>query len=542
MLTQEKNKASATTPLGRVFRLRELPGWVGKHIEVPPGRLGVVIHPDGTVQTRPTGRHRLLTALERLRGRGAGMLAGYVPLEASIAQAKLRNLLSGDRELLSGHLICAVEVSDAARFLREIVAPQGTIWSTGVELDPQLIEESLAPVLAQYAATDIIHGRADARTAEAVQTGLQAVLELKGLRLQQILLMSLARAEDRAVIAEKSQALSERLQDVKLQAKMAEIENQSQLDDFLYQLDPELEQVAHLKLGGEGSEKGRVSSKGKFLDAIRSWLTIGTSKEGGKRRRSIEGLFQRKGGDEEKGRQKPRHVSSNWWVSRTIWMSMVVMLGCGLTGLVNWIAQSASWDNKQEILLGIWGFVIAVVLESIKALYEKREALSEESWMYPGFEPLDNLAGNSRPRVDQLVREQCSRELLHMRDVVSEIRSREYKRGKTELALKIKNELERNLEECASKVQRPDYGHPPYMTDLRIGRNAWSYMLDVDEDLLLDANALGDQAHLLQQKSHEDLLENPMIADLDARVSKFCNMFHDREHPLQMPSESKNQK
>jgi hypothetical protein len=75
------------------------------------------------------------------------------------------------------------------------------------------------------------------------------------------------------------------------------------------------------------------------------------------------------------------------------------------------------------------------------------------------------------------------------------------------------------------------------VTDLKISHSAWGHMLDVDEELLLDANALSDQAHLLQQKSHADEFETGMATDLDAKVSKFCNKFHDRGHPLQMPPE-----
>lgn len=533
-------KESTSVPLGRVFRLKELPGWLGKHMEVPAGRLGVVIHSNGTIKTFPAGRHRVLTAFERLRGLGSGLLAGYVPLGGSIAQVKLGYLLSGDRDLLDGRLIYSVEVGDPARFLREVVAPQGTIWSTGIELDPQMIEEALAPLLSHYAATDILHGQVDGRISGVVQTSLQAALETKGLQLQQILLVSLTRAEDRAVIAEKAQALAERLQDVSLQARMAEIENQTQLDDFLHQLDPELDQMAHIKLGSAGSEKEKTSIKGKVTDAIRSLLTVEPNKAGDKRRWSIEGLFKRNGSEKEI--LKPRHASSNWWVSRAIWMSMVVLLGLGLTRLVNWIAKTASWDSKVEVILIIWGFVISVVFESVKVLYEKRESLSEESWMYPGFQHLDNLVGNDRQRVDKLVREHCARELLHVRDVISDVRSREYKRGKIDISLKLKNELERNLEECAARIQKSDYGRPPYMTDLRVSNNAWGQMLDVDEDLLLLVNTLGDETHLLQQKSLEDQLSNTLITDLDLKVSYFCKKFHDRGHPLQMPSESKNQK
>ncbi len=540
MVAQDRNQSA--TPLGRVFRLKELPGLVAKYMDVPPGRLGVVIRSDGTVRTFPFGHHLVLSAMERLRGHGAGLLAGYIPLEAGVAQVKPGYLLSGDRELLSARLMCAVEVGDAARFLQEVVVPQGGIWPGGIELNPQPVEDALAPVLSQFAAADIIHGRVDTRIASAAQIGLQAALELQGLRLQQVLLMSLTKAEDRAVIAEKAQALSERMQDVSLQAKMAEIENQAQLDDFLQQLDPELLKLAHLRLGADGSEKDKSPLKGNVLQALRGWFTAESSGQGDKRRWSIEGLFKRKDEKNAKVSQKPRHVPSNWWVSRVIWMGLMVLLGFGLTNGVNWMAQKASWDSKIEVILIIWGVVISVVLESLKALYEKRESLSEESWMHPGFQHLDNLAGNDRKRVDQLVRDQCAHELAHVREIMTDVRSREYKRGKIDLALKLKNELEQNLEDCLAKVQKPDYGRPPYMTDLRVRNKAWGEMLDVDEDLLLLANSLGDQAQTLQQRSQEDQLSDALVTDLNIKVSQFCNKFHDRGHPLQMPAESLNQK
>ena len=157
--------------------------------------------------------------------------------------------------------------------------------------------------------------------------------------------------------------------------------------------------------------------------------------------------------------------------------------------------------------------------------------------MLPDYQRLDNLVGNDRAWADELVRQQCRDEFLHIRDVVRDIRSREFKREKTELALKLRNEVERNAEECAAKINTPDFGRPPYVTDLHIRQKAWSRMLDHDEELLLYAHALSEKAHLLQQKSHADEMTLEMIADLDAGMLRFCNQFFQRSRPLQMPEE-----
>lgn len=532
----DKTNKSNALPLARAFRLKELPGLIGKRIEIPAGRLGVAIYADGKAQTFPPGQHRLLSAFARLRGRGTGLQAGYVPSGDFAAHLKCEYLLSGRGELLDVSLVFSLELADPVRFFKEVTLPQGEVRASGVEIDPQIVRAALGKITQKYEAADLIHGLLDARAAAELQSSLHAVLGNQGLRLKEVVLLSFTRAENRALVAEKTQALDERLQDVETQAKMAQIENQAQLNEFIQQVDPELDGVTHFQLGSD--EKGKGSLKGKVADALRSWFTIETSKEGGRRRWRIEGLLRRKRDAEEgPARPKIRRPPQGWWLPRTVWMIFVILAGLMLTGTLNWIARAASWDNRLEVLLVIWGFVIGVVLESVKALYEKREAFAEATWMLPGYQRLDDLVGNDRAWADELVRQQCNRELRHVREVVTDIRSREFKREKIELALKLKNEVERNAEECAERVSRPDYGRPPYVTDLRISRHAWGHMLDNDEDLLLYANALSDKAHLLQQRSHAGGMTVEMVADLDAEILKFCNRFFERSRPLQMPAE-----
>lgn len=140
-------------------------------------------------------------------------------------------------------------------------------------------------------------------------------------------------------------------------------------------------------------------------------------------------------------------------------------------------------------------------------------------------------------RADKLVRDECRTELFHIRDVVSDVRGVEYKRGKTDLALRLRNVVEKNSEDCADKVGRLDYGPAPYLTDLHISNHAWERMLDYDEDLLLFVKALSDEAHLVQEKSHADQLTEELVSDLDAGILKFCNRFYERGRPLEMPAE-----
>ena len=523
-------------PLARAFRLKELPGWIGKSLEVPPGRLGVVLAADGKGRTLPPGRHRLLTAWQRLRGRGVGLAAGYVPAGEFTLPLKAPYLISGDGEMLDLRLVGELEITDPLRYFTEAVIPQGQVWATEVDLSDETSQAALNAVTTRYTADDLIHDRPPRLAAELLAK-ITPLLNARGMGIRSIPLKTFSSPADRAVIAEKVQSVNEkRLQDPALEEKMKDIEDQAQLEDFARQLDPELGKFVSFQLDRESLGKGVTTLKARIGSALRAWLTVETKKGEGRRRWRLEGLIRQKQ-EEAKlpARRKIRRPPAYWWLPRTAWMIFVILSGLALTGLVNWIARAASWDNRLEVLLVIWGFMIGVILESIKVLYEKRESIEEATWMLPGYQRLDDLVGNDRRWADELVREQCQKELKHVRETLQDIRSREYERGKTGMALKLRNEVERNAEKCAEKVGRQDYGCPPYVTDLHVNRRAWLQMLDIDEDLLLYANALSDKAHLLQQKSHAGELTDEMVAEMDAEILKFCNRFFGRGRPLQTP-------
>ena len=530
----ENNSDTTGIPLGRVFRMKELKGWFGKVLNVPSGRQGVVIEPSGKQKLLPPGKHRILSVLGRLRGKGIGLATGYVPQEPFMVPIKFPYMLSGDGELLDLTLVGSMQVVDPARFFSAIILPQGEFHPSALTLGDDAAMQAPAPIFRKYAAEDLIHGTPPHLDGELLNN-LQSLGTAIGLSIQYLPLISITRADDRALIAEKTQALNERLQQVDIQKMLADIENQVELEEFIQQLDPELQKLVQLKTGGD-SVGGLAAVKTHVGEAVRNWLNIEADQDGSTRRWQIEDLFRKKSQETSKKLPASHRQPRFWWLSRVIWMVFLILLGWTLHFTVIKIADAAGWDSKLEFLIALWAVIIPGILESIKALYEKRESIDEATWTQPGFQLLDDLVKNDRQWADELVRDQCHAELQHVIQVLQDIRSREYKRENTTLALRLRNEIERNVADCSEKVLRPDYGHPPYLTELHISRRAWNNMLDYDEDLLLFASALSDKVQQLQEASQADALEAHLLTSLDKDVMKFCSKFFERGRPLKVPS------
>jgi hypothetical protein len=515
-------------PLARVFQLKDLPGRIGKSIQVPPGRLGIALYADGKTRTFPPGEQHLLSLLERFQGKGVGLQSGYISTGPLTACFRLEYLLSGDGELLDALLVCAIEISDPVRFFREIVVPRGELRDATLELDPSVVQAALGAVTAQYVASDLASGRLDARLLPQATASLGGLLGNLGLSLKEIQLLSVSRSENRVVVAEKAQALRERLRDVALQGKLAEIETQSQLDEFIQQAAPEMKDVVHTSVTASASPQ-----KGGIAETLRSWLaSIGGQAQ--RTRSWLEKRLQQKQESDEFTVPIPKSPprARTFWEKPTWAIAFTLLLAIVLTLLIPILP---SWLSKADILVAIWGAAIPILIDRTFALITMREEFEEQNWAQRGHQYLDNLTGNDRQWADQVVREQCVRELRHIQEIVSEIRSSEYQRGNQDFALTLKQTLERNLEDWLAKVQRSDYAKPPYVTDLNISQHAWKQMLDRDEDLILHINALGEWASQLQQKSILSQLMPEAAAKLNAEVSKFGNLFFERGRTLQAP-------
>ena len=518
-------------PLGRIYRLKELPGWLSKSLQVPPNRLGVVITSSGISRTLKPGKYRILTSFQRMLGQGVGLRAGYVPDEQEfISMFNLEYLLTGDRQLLDIRLVCALEVADPVCYFNEVVTPNSEIRDPGVDIDLQSLHVSVETVTTQYAAGDLVQGRADAALRKQVQITLGALLAGKGLRLKEIRLLALSLSENRAIVAEKVQRLHERMLEIELQARMAEVENQAQLQEFIQQLDPSLQQVAHL---GVAATEQAPAPKGQTASSLRGLTAPANAPKSQKGFEALRNLFRTK----KPTPPKARHSHTYWWLPTVVWIIFVILLGIGLTALIDEQMGVRSSQSIGLIAL-IWSSAIGEVFFRIKGMHAKQEDLEAENWQQVDYQPLEDLVGNDRKWADEVVREQCAREIEQVGELVTQIRSLEYRRGNTSLALLLKNEIERNAQNCAEKIRNPNYGQPPYVTDLRVNQNAWLDMLARDEDLLLYGHTVTSSANLMLQKAQAGELAESMLTELNTSISNFANRFFERGRPLQMPDTS----
>ena len=534
MAESEKNRPAGSVPLGRIFRMKQLPGMLGKSMIVPPGRMGVVIHPKGKVRTFGAGMHKVLSAFDRLRGMGSGLRAGYVPSGEQSAPIPLQYVLSGDGDLLEGSLVCAFMVTDPGRFFNEVVVPNGEIWGHEWTLDPEPIKAAIGAFTRDYGSADLVHGSVTGRLISLVHPGIDAALGSLGLGLRDITLLTLSKAEDRALISEKALEIEERLKNVELQAAMAEIETQEQLLEFIEQLSPGLKRVVAFQLGQNGGKGTSAARAGMIIGALKSWAGTQDAKPGKRRWWRLQALAGKE--PQPDGSLKwptVKHKPRNWWMPRALWMAVALALGWALTALVRTNLQDASSEARLGLYITIWTFELGVIFESLRVLYQKSETLSETTWPLSGHQHLDRLVGHDRRKADELVRRECIRELMHIKEIISEVRTQEHKRGQMDLALKLRNTVERNIENCAAQISDPGFGTPAYLRDMHISQDAWRNMLDTDEELLLFSQALSDRAHLMQKQSHANAPIDKTVADLDAAVLELSNRFHERGRALQ---------
>ena len=518
------------TYLARAFTLKELPGRLGKFLDVPPGWRGITVSRHGKVKNFGPGRQRVLSAGARLLGRGAGFTAGIIPEGFFSARLKAENLLSGDDQLMDASLLCEVEIIDGERFFTRQVLPRGIVQGNSLDLRSEVAWELLGALTRRYAAADLVHGHPLERMLPQIRAGLEALLSDQGLGLSYISLVTFWRAEDRALAAEKAQALKDRLREAELDEKMAQVESEAQFDDFVRQLEPHLDEALglHPVEDETGPQEKRAPA---ILDSFRTWLNIETKKDAGGRRIRIDGLFRRKGKFEEETSRRGRRRPQRWWLKRVIWMGFVILAAYALTRLVNWIAGPAEWSARWEFYLAVGGFAALAVLESLKSLFQGWEELQKVHWTEPGTTFVDDLVGHDRLAADALVREQCATDLHNAQNMLNDLRSRVYKSGDDDTALAARDP-EKAVAQAREHVLDPKFGIPPYVTDLNVSRPMWEDNLDYDEGLLVRSSALNEDAQALLQRHSGGEFEPQYLDQLRARLDAFVHRFNNRSQAL----------
>lgn len=524
---KNKNEQSNTQslPLAIALPTSELKGWLSKHLEVPPGRLGIALFRNGKHQSFPSGENRVLTDLDRYKGDGAGFWAGYIPKEPFNALLTITNLVSGDEVLLDLSLLCSIKVNDPVRFFTEEVIPKRSIPSGTYMLgDPELFK-SFSNLVRNYAAQDLVDGNLDADLVKRAYAAIGPIIQNQGLTLESINLVTCWRQEDRLVIEEQIFALQQKMADLEFDKKLAEIEDEDQLNTFLKMNDLDLAGSTRIAKSGE------TGVKQKSGNLIKAWISgHGEERQPGRNFR-IKSLVIKKALDEANHTKQTRY-KPKWWLPRTLWIILVLLIATVLTIVLRRASVSMAWAGRSEFYIAIWMFAVGAVLESATVIFKNWEQLFNQDLDGLKTIGLDQLKLKDRGSVDRIVRDQCKMELGLQKDILNEVRSRVYHDGDTDLALEMRR-IELKIEEFQDRVHDETFGAAPYLrSDVKISEETWVTQMDNEEYLLIRAALLSEEAHNLQVKFSQSQLDRDALREFETDLDAFYKAFAIRERVL----------
>ena len=515
-------------PAGKAFTISELSGKLNRYLEVPPGRTGVVVFADGKTRILPPGKHRILTWGERLAGEGAGLKAGFVPSGTTSAQMHPRYFFSGDKVLLDAWLSMQVEIVDPARFFIEFVLPAGTLDSTNFDLSSLDVQTVIGAVARRYTAADLIAGLPTRAVAAELPGLFGGALEAQGLRLLSFQPPLFWRSDERAELAEKAQLLEERLQDVELQKQMAAVQTQAQLEDFIKQVLPEGSEVDSLRVLVQ-DRPTQADLKTKITQEKVTDLKQALKNENATASRwRLSSLFDRNKKAQPARPERPRRA---WWFSGSLWIAFLIISGAMITQVSLDMGKDISKEFMFAWITSVWMIILPLLFDAVRRMVDKREKIAEDRWRYGSIAHIDNLTGSDRARADRLVRGQVGGDLKAAAGMLDDLVSRTYNSGNQELALKLR-ELRRKFEDATEKVNQSSFGAPPYLSDLNIPKRGWELMLDYDEQVLAESNAVADLAQQLQETYSVGNDPAAGLAGLESRLDSLLYHFGGRERAV----------
>ena len=498
-------------PLAKVLQIKELKGWAGKSLIVPPGRIGIRIDDRGQVKIFPEGTYPVLSFFERLTGRATKMRFGYLLNQAFINRIDSGYLLSGDGELMDISMVVSASIGDPGAYFKEQVIPLGEIDEIGVRLSDKDLQAALGPLVHQYTSEDLYVNIPTDRLAVELMPRLDAILKTQGLKLDQILLLAFWPVEIREKIT--------------LQEKMIKLDAQTQFEDYQKQF--EEEGGPQVSFRPVQNKTGNMFST---FETIKAWIS-------GNKTKSVENsnllkMLQDKN-KAPTNQEKAHRPAKNWWVGRSVGIIILIIFGMILTLIIQHFGEGVSPERVFGfITTGVWGAIVLAILDNIRKLIQKHEDIVDETRTYLEKAHLEELVNNRRPELDKLVRQQCSMELERTREIFNTMRSKVYKEGDTETALLIRD-LERKIDVGCAKLTNPDFGTAAYLKDLHISNDLWMEMVEYDEDLLSYAGGLSEKALLIQQNEVAKDETKPVLLEVEKHLNTFIHHFGTRTRLLQ---------
>lgn len=539
-IDQPLEELAQRSPLAQVRPASELAGVLRKRLAAPPDRAAVVAPPGGPPRVLPPGQTQTVGTLwDRFTGRLGRTVYALLPagtLHTLLTARRLgdpeaanRFYLSGDGQLLDLTVHAPLRISQPALFFEQLLRPRGRLDQLSFEaaLAQQVapaLGAALASELESRAAGDLAHPAVRAVLAQVASRALAAPLAGWGLELAGAGSVVARPAEATVAVAERVEALQAQLREVAQAAEMDKLTRAAELHEYAQQLEADFG-VTGLAQAAEAETPDRAPDDHSGLLA---WLQRVTERL----------VASRVAGDlARRAPQLPKpatvvEVEPVWlrWMTPLRYIFSLAMIVLILLSFWRMSPDHPDYGGTLLRLLLYSGVLVLGLISSIWAEERTRRRLLSHQVMGS----LALLSAGDRIQADRILRRQVTTELDAIQDKLKEARFKWFRAGDKEAAADLK-EIERRVERQARELGIVDVGLVPYMTRAYITPRQLDAMLNYDDDLLLQSNALGDRGQAILSAAIRQEPAGEVLPDLEAALAEFEHHFKARARYLRTP-------
>ncbi len=528
------DKSRDDISIGQRLTLADLPGFIAKQFEVPPGHIGLVVDGKGKTRTLPPGRHKVIGFWRRLLGRVSDWQFAILPSGPFPLRVPVPRLRAGDGGWIDVEVLAMLRVSDPARAAAALATPINLAAALSAGM-----EGPARQAVSGWAAGDVNRPEIAGRLASLLRPALEAQVEGLGLALEQVVAVTACLSDEAVAVAQKMADIEAALAQVEMEKKMSQLGTEAEWRDFARQLEADYELPKDTLQGAmptapetEDGTSAPGSNAARLRQTARGYAA---SRKAAVAVRLERLLGKRK--PKRKPKSKPaKPPFSHWWERIVPWFKALGMI-LMLVGLAAFAFQPGGDPmNRFGSFVSLLCTLPEAVMLLAAAFWMERQAAIKRRGVNPSTPRLERLGRGDRQQMDTLVRAQVARELRALADKLQDARNRAYREGWREEAMQLKD-IETRADRFRQAVEAQSYGPAAYLTQARVSHKELATMLDYDEELLAQMAALNDQAESLRQAvlAGDSALAKELARQTESGLSVLDHQSQARSRFIQTP-------
>lgn len=518
-----------------------LPGFVRKRLAVPENHTALLVEGGQVVGQRGPGTH---TVGHLFRPPPEGVVLTTEPLDLSL---RVEHLRSGDGQVLDLVWPQSVRIADPLRFYEQWLRTQppddaplpadaiaGTLFEAA---QAQASQYTLADLQTQpVVARDVANALREPLQAALAEFGLEAAEPATADRLRVV------SQADKQAAAEAQQAAEQAVRDARFQEMAARMEDRAMFEQYLADWSEEtsltLDEDTRQRLWAEierGPEdpSARLEQVQRLLQARVQELQADLADVKAEAQRRFEQMMARFQAREE----APTTGVTNAGLSRLV--SVLRLTGATVALVTAYLSVfwSQFFTTKEwlHLVAAAVGFIAALVIFSSAFLVHERQR-ARRAEAHQRARARQGASQARRVELDRLVRARIEASLQRVGMNLRTAWQQGYGQGDEarQLAVSLR-EFERQVRSVQDEVQAANYEAGVYLSQARPEPEQLAAMLDLDEDLLTDAQTLAESSQRLYEDLRGERLEQvrDALQELDNGLLALRNRFCERSAFMQ---------